>query len=197
MSHPADANSPLEGIAPPRAHDSRPRVALVAAVALNGVIGAGGGMPWRLPEDLKRFKQITLGHPVIMGRKTWESIGQVLPGRRNIVVTRQAGYDAPGADVVESLEAALALCARQETAFVIGGGELYRDALPLASALILTEIHREYAGDVRFPDFDRSAWQETRREPRVAADGTRFDFVVYERPSASTRRPAPRAAGSR
>ncbi len=181
MSHPADHNSPAEGIAPARTDDNRPRVVLVAAVASNAVIGAHGGMPWHLPEDLKRFKQLTLGHPVIMGRKTWESIGRALPGRRNIVVTRRTAFEAPGAEVVESLRAALALCAHERMVFVIGGGELYRAALPFAAELALTEIHRDYAGDVRFPDFDREAWKETRREPRFAADGTRFDFVVYER----------------
>src|SRR5512145_2509488 len=100
-----------------------PRVFLVAAVAANGVIGAEGRLPWRLPEDLRHFKALTLGHPVIMGRKTWESLGQPLPGRENIVVTRSAGYQAPGAHVAASLEAALALCAGEPVAFVIGGEE--------------------------------------------------------------------------
>jgi dihydrofolate reductase len=156
-------------------------VYLVAAVAANGVIGAQGKLPWHLPEDLKHFKKLTLGHPVIMGRKTWESLGKPLPGRENIVVTRAAGYDAPGAHVAASLETALALCAGEPLAFVIGGGELYAAALPLADGLVLTEIRRDYAGDARFPDFDRSAWREARREPHTGADGLRFDFVLYER----------------
>lgn len=157
------------------------RVYLVAAVAANGVIGAGGKLPWRLPEDLKHFKALTLGHPVIMGRKTWESLGKPLPGRENIVVTRAAGYDAPGASVASSLDGALALCAGEPTAFVIGGGELYAEALPVADGLVLTEIQRDYAGDARFPPYDRAAWRETQRKPQTGADGLRFDFVLYER----------------
>lgn len=158
-----------------------PRVFLVAAVAANGVIGADGKLPWRLPEDLKHFKALTLGHPVIMGRKTWESLGRPLPGRENIVVTRSVGYDAPGASVAASLDAALALCAGEPLVFVIGGSELYAAALPLADGLVLTEIHRDYDGDTRFPELDRKAWRETQRRPQTAADGLRFDFVLYER----------------
>ena len=158
-----------------------PRVYLVAAVAANGVIGANGGLPWHLPEDLRHFKSLTLGHPVIMGRRTWESLGRALPGRENIVVTRAAGYEAPGASVAASLDAALALCAGEPTAFVIGGGELYAEALPVADGLVLTEIQRDYPGDARFPDYDRSAWRETQRKPQTGADGLRFDFVLYER----------------
>src|SRR5881392_1373461 len=101
---------------------------LVAAVAANGVIGRNGQLPWRLPEDLKHFKRLTLGHPVIMGRRTWESLGRALPGRDNIVVTRTAGYEAPGAAVASSLEAALALCAGESVAFVIGGEQLFAES---------------------------------------------------------------------
>ena len=156
------------------------KIYLVAAVASNGIIGKSGGMPWRLPEDLKHFKNLTLGHPVIMGRKTWEALGKALPGRENIVVTRQSGYEAPGAAVASSLDAALALCADEKVAFVIGGGELYTAALPVASGLVMTEIHRDYDGDARFPPYYRSLWRETQRERHVAADGTKFDFVLYE-----------------
>ncbi len=158
-----------------------PHVYLVAAVAANGVIGIQGRLPWRLPEDLRHFKRLTLGHPVIMGRKTWESIGKALPERDNIVVTRQTGYGAPGACVASSFGAALALCTGEKIVFVIGGAELYREALPLATGLVITEIHRAYDGDARFPEFDRHAWKETQRETHVATDGTRFDFVLYER----------------
>lgn len=158
-----------------------PRVYLVAAVAANGVIGADGRLPWRLPEDLRHFKSLTLGHPVIMGRRTWESLGRALPGRENIVVTRAPGYAAPGASVAASLDAALALCAGEPTVFVIGGGELYAEALAVADGLVLTEIQRDYPGDARFPDYDRSAWRETQRQPQTGADGLRFDFVLYER----------------
>lgn len=174
MSHNVAAPSP------PDAQDG-PRIYLVAAVAANGVIGAKGGMPWHLPEDLRHFKALTLGHPVIMGRRTWESIGKPLPGRENIVVSRRAGFDAPGASVASSLGAALALCAGEAVVFVIGGGELYREALPLAHGLVLTEIQRDYEGDTRFPDWDRAPWRETQRKPQAAADGLRFDFVLYER----------------
>lgn len=158
-----------------------PRIYLVAAVASNGIIGANGKLPWHLPEDLKHFKKLTLGHPVIMGRKTWESLGKALPGRENIVVTSQAGYQAEGAAVAASLEAALALCAGEPVAFVIGGYRLFADSLPIASGIVLTEIHREFEGDTTFPEFDRSRWRETQREAHTAKGGLRFDFVLYER----------------
>jgi dihydrofolate reductase len=162
-------------------HVAGPRVYLVAAVAANRVIGAHGKLPWHLPEDLRHFKSLTLGHPVIMGRRTWESLGKPLPGRENIVVTRAPGYKAPGAHVAASLEGALALCAGEPIAFVIGGAELYDAALPAADGLVMTEIHRDFDGDTRFPDYDRSAWRETQRKPQVGAGGLAFDFVLYER----------------
>jgi dihydrofolate reductase len=161
-------------------HDPRPKIYLVAAVAANGVIGREGHLPWHLPEDMKFFKQLTLGHPIIMGRRTWESLGRPLPGRENIVVTRQAGYEAPGAAVAGSLEAALALCTGEKVAFVIGGEQLFEESLPIAAGLVLTEIHRDYEGDTRFPAYDRSRWKEAQRERHTAADGTKFDFVRYE-----------------
>ena len=161
-------------------HANGPKVYLVAAVAANGVIGRNGRLPWQLPEDLKHFKQLTLGHPVIMGRLTWESLGKPLPGRDNIVVTGQPGYEAPGASVAGSLAAALALCADEPVAFVIGGSRLLAEALPVASGLVLTEIQRDFSGDTWFPDYDRSKWRETQREAHTAADGMRFDFVLYE-----------------
>ncbi|HYX63866.1 MAG TPA: dihydrofolate reductase [Burkholderiales bacterium] len=159
---------------------SGPRVYLVAAVAANGVIGNGGRLPWQLPEDLKHFKRLTLGHPVIMGRRTWESLGKPLPGRDNIVVTGQPGYGAAGAAVARSLEGALALCAGEPVAFVIGGSRLFAESLPVAAGLVLTEIHRDFPGDTWFPEYDRSKWRETQREAHTAADGMRFDFVLYE-----------------
>lgn len=162
-------------------HGTGTRVYLVAAVAANGVIGTDGKLPWRIPEDLRHFKALTLGHPVIMGRKTWESLGRPLAGRENIVVTRTPGYEAPGAHVAASLDGALALCAGEPAAFVIGGSQLYAAALPRADGLVLTEIERDYSGDARFPDWDRSAWRETQRKPHTGADGLRFDFVLYER----------------
>jgi dihydrofolate reductase len=161
-------------------HASGPKVYLVAAVAKNGVIGKDGKLPWHLPEDLRHFKRLTLGHPVIMGRRTWQSLGKPLPGRDNIVVTRRGGYDAPGAAVANSLEAALALCAGEPVAFVIGGSGLFAESLPIAAGLMLTEIQRDFPGDTSFPEYDRSKWRETQREAHTAADGMRFDFVLYE-----------------
>jgi dihydrofolate reductase len=154
---------------------------LVAAVAANGIIGANGKLPWHLPEDLKHFKRVTLGHPVIMGRNTWESLKGPLPGRENIVVTRRAGYAAPGAAVASSLEAALALCAGESIACVIGGTQIFKEALPVASGLVMTEIKQDFPGDTWFPDYDRSQWRETQREAHTAANGMRFDFVLYEK----------------
>lgn len=163
-------------------HASGPKVYLVAAVAANGVIGRDGTLPWRLPEDLKHFKRLTLGHPVIMGRRTWESLGsKALPGRDNIVVTARPGFQAPGAAVAGSLEAALALCGGEPVVFVIGGSGLFAQSLPIAAGLELTEIQRDFPGDAWFPDYDRSRWREVQREAHTAADGLRFDFVRYER----------------
>ncbi len=160
-----------------------PALAIIAAVAANAVIGVGNRLPWLLSDDLKHFRSLTTGHAVIMGRRTWESIGRPLPSRQNIVVTRQPGYRAPGAAVAASLEGALALVRFPEPAFCIGGGALYRDALPRAMTLHLTEIRRSFAGDASFPSFDRSAWRETARESRVqdGADGFEYAFVTYER----------------
>jgi dihydrofolate reductase len=160
---------------------SGPRIYLLAAVASNGVIGKDNHLPWHLPEDLKHFKKLTLGHPVIMGRRTWESLGRPLPGRDNIVISGQPGYEAPGAAVANSLEGALALCAGELVVFVIGGYRVFLDSLPLASGLVLTEIQRHFEGDTYFPDFDRTQWRESQREAHTAADGMRFDFVLYER----------------
>jgi dihydrofolate reductase len=159
---------------------SGPRVYLVAAVAANGIIGANGELPWRLPEDLAHFKRLTLGHPIIMGRRTWESLKRPLPGRENIVVTRTPGYSAPGAAIAGSLEGALALCIGEPVAFVIGGSRLFEEALPIAAGLVMTEIQHDFAGDTRFPEYDRSRWKETQRERHATADGMKFDFVLYE-----------------
>ena len=163
---------------------SKPILALIAACARGGVIGVENRLPWHLPEDMKFFRETTRGKPVIMGRKTWESLPAAfrpLPGRLNIVVSRNPGFEAPGASVVASLPEALAAAGDAEIAFVIGGAELYRQALPLADRLLLTEIDQAYEGDAFFPDFDRSLWHETAREPRVAESGLPFAFVTYER----------------
>ena len=157
-----------------------PRIYLLAAVAANGIIGANGQLPWRLPEDLKHFKRLTIGHPIIMGRRTWESLKGPLPGRENIVVTRNKAYEAPGAAVATSLEAALALCADEPIVFVIGGSQLFAESLPIAAGLVMTEIYRDFEGDTWFPEYDRSRWKESQRERHVTADGMKFDFVLYE-----------------
>jgi dihydrofolate reductase len=153
-------------------------VTLVAAVASNGVIGRDGDLAVRIPEDLRRFKAMTMGHTLVMGRKTWDSIGRALPGRRTIVVTRQRDWAAEGADVAPSVPAALALASGP--VFVVGGGEIYGQTLDLADALELTEVDTAAEGDTYFPPFDREAWAEVSRQP-----GPGFDFVRYERAHAS------------
>jgi dihydrofolate reductase len=158
-----------------------PDLAIIAAVASNGVIGIAGGLPWRLPDDLKRFRALTRGHAVIMGRRTWESILRPLPERQNIVLSSRDGYDAPGADVVTGLDAALAIVAMPSPAFCIGGAGLYREAIPRASTMHLTEIARPFDGDTRFPAFERADWREVGREAHVAADGCAYAFVTYAR----------------
>jgi dihydrofolate reductase len=160
-----------------------PRLEIVVAVARNGVIGSRNQLPWHLPDDLKRFKRLTLGHPVLMGRRTWESIGRPLPGRQNIVISRTQGYEAPGATVVAGLEAAIAAAGAAPVVSVIGGAELFRLCLPRASVLHLTEIEAEPDGDVRFPEWSRSEWLEVAREAH-AADARHpypFSFVTLER----------------
>jgi dihydrofolate reductase len=159
------------------------RISLIAAVARNGVIGRDGRIPWHIPGDLPRFKRITMGHPVIMGRRTWQSLGRPLPGRRNIVVSRTPGYKAEGAEVFRSLDEAFAACAGAAEVFVIGGTEVYREALARADRLLLTEIDADIEGDATFPAFDRAAWRETAREPHAAGTGTLFPYayVTYER----------------
>ncbi|MEW5707868.1 MAG: dihydrofolate reductase [Pseudomonadota bacterium] len=157
-----------------------PRIALVVAMARNGVIGAGNALPWRLPEDLKHFKALTMGHCVVMGRKTFDSIGKLLPGRQNVIVTRRADYAVSGARVVHSVEEALESCERQDEIFVIGGAELFRDLIDRADRMYVTELMQDFEGDVYFPAYDRSAWREVSRERRRAGD-LEYHFVVYER----------------
>jgi len=160
------------------------RVSVLAAVARGGVIGRDRTIPWRLPEDVARFKALTTGHSVVMGRRTWDSLPdrfRPLPGRRNVVVTRRPDWSAEGAERAGSLEEALGVLEGAPRVHVIGGAEVYAAALPLADELVLTEIDLEVAGDTFFPDWDRGAFEETSREPRVSEDGTPFVFVTYER----------------
>jgi dihydrofolate reductase len=156
---------------------------LIAAVAANGVIGTDNRLPWRLADDLRRFRALTTGHTVIMGRRTWESLPRALPGRQNIVVTRRKGYAAPGADVASSLDEALGRVRMPFPVFCIGGGELYRAALPRATTLELTEIARDFEGDVRFPPIVPTEWREVaRREmPAAPGEGLAYAFVTCKR----------------
>jgi dihydrofolate reductase len=160
---------------------STPLISLIAAVARDGTIGDGNAIPWRIPGEQKYFRSVTTGHPIIMGRKTHESIGRVLPDRRNMVVSRDPAYRAEGCEIFPSLESALTACRDSDEVFLIGGGELYRAGLPLADRLYLTEIHADFAGDTRFPDFDRSRWKLVSREPHQSEGGLAHDYAVYHR----------------
>ena len=175
---------------------SVPEIALIAAVAENGVLGRNGDLPWHLPGDMRYFMHTTLGKPVVMGRKTWDSIGgRPLPGRTNIVLSRQVGLPCPGALLAPDFDSALELAAAQTEGgngggskgggeiMVAGGAAIYALALPRAARLYLTEVHAYFEGDARFPDWDKRAWKEVRRERHRASPGESCDysFVVYER----------------
>jgi dihydrofolate reductase len=158
-------------------------ISLVVAMAQDRVIGKNNGMPWHLPADLKHFKKITLGKPIIMGRKTFESIGRALPNRRNIVVSRNPDYAAPGCEMAQSLDEALALFSDQDEIFVIGGAQLFQDALPLASRLYLTFIDLTVEGDTFFPAWNPDEWTEVSREsfPADADNAYDLEFVSLVR----------------
>jgi dihydrofolate reductase len=154
-------------------------IVLVLAIAQNGVIGKKGAIPWHISEDMKRFKALTIGHTVVMGRKTWDSLPRKpLPGRINVVVTRQEGWQAEGAVVASSLGQATS--GTSGTVMVIGGAEIYERALPLASRIELTEVHKDFEGHVQF-QLDRSGWHETVREDHVTPDGLRYSYVTLTR----------------
>ena len=161
------------------------RVSLIAAVADNGVIGRGGDLPWRLPADLKQFRRLTMGHHLIVGRRTWESIGKPLKGRRILVLTRSETVDPPGAEPCASLDEALARAeaAGDDEAFVAGGAEIYRLALPRADRLYLTRVHAQPEGDVRFPALDLGPWQLVERREREPdpRNPQRLTFETYDR----------------
>ncbi len=161
----------------------QPRISVIAALARNRVIGIENRLPWKLPEDLAHFKALTLGHPIIMGRKTFESLGRPLPGRSNIVITRNPDYRPQGCVMASSIAEALALCNEATEVFFIGGAELYRQVLPLADRLYLTEVEIEAEGDAWFPEYERSDFREVGRESHRGekADRLAFDFVVYDR----------------
>lgn len=154
---------------------------LIVAVSSNGVIGVNNTLPWHLPEDLKRFRALTTGHHIIMGRKTYESLNRLLPDRTTVIVTRNKDYAVAGAVITHSLEEAIACCGDDEEAFLIGGAELYAEGLKLASKLYLTEIHAEYEGDAFLPAFDPAHWQEISREDHLSAQGLAFSYVTYTR----------------
>ncbi len=158
-----------------------PPLTLVAAVGANGVIGVAGGLPWRLPADLQHFKALTLGKPILMGRRTWDSLGRPLPGRRNLVVTRQAGFVAAGAEVFATVEAALVAAAGQPEMMVIGGGELYTQLLPQATVLELTEVAATLEGDAFFPAFDPVFWPEVSREAHAADERHAYAYTFVRR----------------
>lgn len=152
-------------------------------MATNGVIGRDGGLPWRLPDDLRRFKAITMGKPVLMGRRTFESLGRPLPGRENLVLTRDRAWSAPGCRVVHSLDEAIAAAAGAEELMVIGGAEVFRLAWPRLARLELTEVHAEIEGDVRLDPLDLSGWREVTRDRHPADErhALAFSFVSYVR----------------
>lgn len=152
------------------------RISIIAAMAKNRVIGYRNALPWHLPEDLRHFKALTMGHAILMGRKTFESIGKPLPGRTSIVVSRNPEFVFPGVKTASSIEAAISLCNGEEEIFFIGGGELYGQAMPVADRIYLTEIQRDYEGDAYFPEIDASKWRETSREVHEG-----YHFAVYER----------------
>lgn len=152
-------------------------------MARNRTIGVDNMLPWRCPEDLKHFKALTMGHHMIMGRKTYDSIGKPLPGRTTVVVTRNAGLQIEGCLIAHSLEQAVAACAGDEDIFVVGGAELYAQALPLVDTLYITEIQQDVEGDAHFPAFDKTEWQEASREVRAqeTPQPLEYHFVCYRR----------------
>ena len=162
--------------------NERPRITLIAAIARNGIIGHNNRLPWHLPADLKRFKRETMGKPIVMGRKTWESLPGLLPHRTHIVVTRDQKYVAEGAFVAHSLEEALAFAGGDDVS-IIGGAQLYRAALPLADRMLITEVDVSAEGNIMFPEYDRLLWQEVSREAHMPDQSNPYpySFVTLER----------------
>lgn len=156
-------------------------LSLIVAVAHHNVIGLNNTLPWHLPEDLKRFRALTSGHHIIMGRKTYESLNRLLPDRTTVIVTRNPDYRVEGALIAHSLHAAIAQCQQDNEIFVIGGAELYKEALRLADKLYITQIELEVAGDAYFPSLDSTTWQKISYEPHIAASGLPFSYATYVR----------------
>ncbi len=165
------------------------RLSIIAAMSANRVIGRNNSLPWRLPADLKRFKNLTIGHHLLMGRKTFESIGQPLPGRTTVVITRQSRYSPTGALVAHSIEQALLIAAQESEVFVAGGAQIYQQMLPRADRLYLTSIDKEFEGDTAFPDFDESEWRLIFKENRGPDEKNsyHYSFLTYERIKAEDR----------
>ena len=163
----------------------KPRLSIIAAMDQNRVIGIGNRLPWRLPADLAHFKALTMGHHMVMGRKTYESLpgGKPLPGRTSVIVTRDAAFSAPGCVVVHSLNEAVAACEGDDEAFFIGGADMYRQALDVAQRMYLTEVKTAVGGDAWFPEFDRTVWRESARTSCLADEKNphEYDFVVFDR----------------
>ncbi len=157
------------------------QLSIIAAVATNRVIGLNNTLPWHLPEDLKHFKALTMGHHIIMGRKTYESLGRLLPGRTTVIVTRNPSYVVEGAIVAHSLADAMKACGDDTEVFLIGGAALYQVGLEMGSKLYITEIHEAFDGDAYLPEFDLSCWQEVAREVHQRKKGLSFSYVTYER----------------
>ncbi len=153
-------------------------ISLITAVSANGVIGRGGELPWHLSDDLKRFKQLTLGKPIVMGRKTFESIGRALPGRQNIVLTRQSDFIADDCDIVSSAGAAIAIAGGADELMVIGGSDIYKLFLPLAGRIYMTRVDVDIDGDAHFPELDDNQWQETRHENHSAGESNDHQFTT-------------------
>lgn len=153
-------------------------ISIVVAASTNNVIGVAGDLPWRLSDDLKHFKALTMGKSIVMGRKTFESIGRALPGRQNIVITTQAEFAAAGCDVVSSPAAALGAASSAEEVMIIGGGEIYRLFLPMATRIYLTRVEVDIDGDTVFPALDESVWRETAREEHSAGESNDYDFTI-------------------
>ncbi len=159
------------------------KISLIVAASANGVIGASGELPWHLPDDFRFFKQVTMGKPIVMGRRTWESIGRPLPGRQNIVITRQSGYEATGASVVDSPEAAVEAAEGADEIMIIGGGEIYRRFLPLADRVYLTRVEADVEGDTFFPTLGEAEWtvESSERHEADERHAYAFTFRTYRR----------------
>ena len=159
--------------------NAQKNLSLIVATAKNGVIGINNTLPWHLPEDLKRFRALTTGHHIIMGRKTYESLGRLLPNRTTVIVTRNADYKVDGALIAHSLAAAVLLCKSDTEPFLIGGAELYKAGLTLANKLYITEVQAEYAGDAFLPEINWSHWQLHEKKDHVSDNGLQFSDLIY------------------